>query len=106
MRVGPQTTEEYYEALDRVGNRAESADRACRNHAGMLADLAQKIEQLNNRMPAQESRGDNIREQLTTERQNLLNLGSNIEKQYATAAATKTVFAELEARVETLGIQM
>ena len=104
--VGPQTATDWEESLDRVRGRAEAAERACRNHAQLISELMHKVEQLTHRVSAQESRGDALREQMSVDRQALQNVGNNIVQQYSTTASNKVIFADLDARVETIGIQM
>ena len=64
--AGPQQAQDWQSGLDNASARAEAAEQRGRSHAHTLASLTAKVDDLHNRVCAQEVRGDRAREQATT----------------------------------------
>ena len=114
--AGPQTAADWGQALEHCTNRIDTAERAGRKYASDIANIMDKVNDINNRVVAQETRGSHFRDQATQDRaqiqtlgSNIQNLGTNIEeklKQYTTVTSSKLLVAELEAKMDTLQISL
>ena len=103
--AGPETAMDWAQAIEQLENRIETLDRNAKSYVMTIAEQSAKIEALMTTVQFMNTDVETLKGRIDSEHTLIINLERNVRENYSTTLANRSIQLDMDARIETLGIQ-